>query len=164
MILIALGANQSSFAGPPEVSFPVALDALAGAGDIVVAALSRLYRSPAWPDPALPEFRNAVARIETDLSAPALLARLHEIETRFGRVRAAVNASRPLDLDLLDYRGEILSGDELVLPHPRLHERAFVLLPLADVAPDWRHPVSRLDAATLIASLSQALLNGVEPV
>lgn len=103
-----------------------------------------------------PPYVNAVALIGTVLSPEALLALLHSIETEFGRDRstgrAKDNAPRPLDLDLLDYNGVIQQGPP-ALPHPRMIERNFVLVPLADVAPDWRDPVSGRKVSELMASL-----------
>jgi 2-amino-4-hydroxy-6-hydroxymethyldihydropteridine diphosphokinase len=98
---------------------------------------------------------NAVAEISTDLSSDDLLAQLHAVEEAFGRVRTVTNASRPIDLDLLDFRGEIAAGGpgKATLPHPRLAERAFVLRPLADLAPDWRHPATGERISSLIAQL-----------
>ncbi len=162
MILIALGANQTSPAGPPAETFRAALARLAEAG-VETLALSRLFTSPAWPDPADPPYTNAVAQVRTALSASALLAELHRVEAALGRERRAVNAPRPLDLDLIDYDGQVGSGpDGPILPHPRAHERAFVLAPLLDVAPDWRHPMTGETARDLL-KMAQALGNRAFP-
>ncbi len=150
-IYIALGANLPGPAGPPRATLEAALVRLAAAG-IRIVRRSRWYRSPAWPDPADPEFVNAVAEVETALPPAALLALLHEIEAALGRTRAAANAPRALDLDLIDYHGAVEAGPP-ALPHPRLHRRAFVLLPLAEIAPGWRHPVSRRAIGDLVAAL-----------
>jgi 2-amino-4-hydroxy-6-hydroxymethyldihydropteridine diphosphokinase len=106
--------------------------------------VSSLYESPAWPDPSDPPFVNAVAEIETDMGPEALLAALHAIEAGFGRRRSLRNAPRTLDLDLLAYHDEVRAGagGGLVLPHPRIAERAFVLVPLAEIAPGWLCPVT----------------------
>jgi 2-amino-4-hydroxy-6-hydroxymethyldihydropteridine diphosphokinase len=96
-----------------------------------------------------PWYVNGVAVLDTGLAPAALLLLLHEIERDFDRVRSVPDAVRTLDLDLLDHGGRVETGWP-VLPHPRLHERAFVLRPLLDVAPDWRHPVSGLSAAALL--------------
>jgi 2-amino-4-hydroxy-6-hydroxymethyldihydropteridine diphosphokinase len=117
-----------------------------------VLKVSPYYRSPAWPDPSNPPFVNAVALVRTSLGPASLLASLHEVEAEFGRARSRPNAPRTLDLDLIDYAGRVEVGPP-VLPHPRASERAFVLKPLADVAPNWTHPVTRQSVATLLAAL-----------
>src|SRR5438445_381000 len=133
---VAVGANMPGPRGSPAEAVAAALEMIGGEG-VAVTARSRLYRSPAWPDPRDPEFVNAVARVETNLDPAALLARLHALEASFGRVRREVNAPRTLDLDLIDYAGRISAPGAIpIVPHPRMSERAFVLLPLADVAPD----------------------------
>ena len=154
VILIALGANLPSRAGTPEQTLRASASALGEKGVTVVAA-SRLYRTPAWPDPHDPPFVNAMLRVETTLAPAELMAVLHEIEAAFGRTRSVVNAPRTLDLDLIDYNGRIEMG-ALMLPHPRLGTRGFVLLPLADVAPQWRHPVSGRTVQDLIAALPES--------
>jgi 2-amino-4-hydroxy-6-hydroxymethyldihydropteridine diphosphokinase len=151
VILIALGANVPSPAGPPAETLLAALRGLARAG-ITVEKRSGFYRNPAWPDPRDPPFVNAVARVETQLPPEGLLALLHETEAQFGRTRHVPNAPRTLDLDLLDYHGLVQAGPP-VLPHPRMQDRAFVLVPLSDVAPDWHHPISGRSVAELIAAL-----------
>ena len=103
----------------------------------------------AWPDPADPPFLNAVALVDTDLGPEALLALLHEVETALGRVRTGrSNAPRAVDLDLIAHGREVRSA-ALVLPHPRAADRLFVMGPLAEIAPDWRHPVSGRSARAL---------------
>ncbi|HCD49073.1 MAG TPA: 2-amino-4-hydroxy-6-hydroxymethyldihydropteridine diphosphokinase, partial [Alphaproteobacteria bacterium] len=99
-----------------------------------------------------PWFQNAVVEIETDLTPDQLITVLHEREARFGRVRMERNEARVLDIDILDFRGMVMN-DPVVLPHPRMHVRAFVLRPLADLSPGWVHPVSGQSIAALIAVL-----------
>jgi 2-amino-4-hydroxy-6-hydroxymethyldihydropteridine diphosphokinase len=151
LILIALGANLPSPAGTPAQTLDVAFRELARRR-ITIESRSGFYRTPAWPDRGDPPFVNAVAAIRTELSPAALLAVLHEVEAQFGRKRGLANAPRTLDLDLLDYDGLIQEGPP-ELPHPRMEDRGFVLVPLRDVAPDWRHPVSGRTAGELIAAL-----------
>jgi len=98
---------------------------------------------------------NAVVRAETALSPAGLLAALHLTEAAFGRLRTVTNAARTLDLDLLAYGDVIRTGEAPLLPHPRLHERAFVLFPLRDLAPGWRHPVLGETAENLAARLPE---------
>jgi 2-amino-4-hydroxy-6-hydroxymethyldihydropteridine diphosphokinase len=149
MILIGLGSNLSSVIGSPAQTLRAALEDLQKR-HIKVEGTSRFYRTPAWPDPNDPPFVNAVARVSTDLAPAALLNQLHEVEAAFGRRRGIANAPRTLDLDLLDYDGRVETGPP-VLPHPRLSERAFVLVPLSDVAPSWVHPVAGQSVTSLLA-------------
>ena len=107
---------------------------------IEICATSSLYETAPVPISDQPWFLNGVLHIKTDLSAADLLAALHQIEHDFGRVRSVRNEARILDLDLIDYQGVLSDEEGLQLPHPRMHERAFVLLPLRDVMPDWQHP------------------------
>jgi len=151
MILIALGANLPSPSGAPAATLSSALGRLKACG-ITILSVSSFYQTPAWPDPSEPPFVNAVASIATRLQPAELLTLLHEVEAGFGRVRTAANAPRSLDLDLLDYDGRILAS-EVVLPHPRMAERSFVLVPLAEIAPGWQHPVTRQGVGELLANL-----------
>src|SRR5204862_4500120 len=100
-----------------------------------------------------PWFVNAVIAVRTELGPEPLLDRLLAVETRFGRARGEPNAARTLDLDLLDYHGRLCATERLLLPHPRLHERRFVLAPLCEIAPQWRHPRLDLAAEELLARL-----------
>lgn len=153
MIFIGIGANLPSPAGPPRATAEAALQALAAAG-IAVRRRSRWYESAPVPPSDQPWYVNGVVEVETGLDPAALLAVLHRIEAAFGRTRTVANAARPLDLDLLVYDDRVLDGpDGVIVPHPRLHERAFVLLPLAELAPDWRHPRTGQAISTLIAAL-----------
>lgn len=153
MILIGLGANLTSHQyGPPRATLEAALDAIGAAG-IEVMAVSRWYESAPVPASDQPHYVNIVAALETKLDASALLTSLHEIESAFGRTRAARNAARVIDIDLLDYNGEV-SSEWPRLPHPAMEERAFVLVPLLDIAPGWRHPVTDVMISDLVARVS----------
>ena len=161
MILIALGSNLPSAAGTPAETLAAALSALE-ANDVRPLKVSRFYRSDAWPDPREPPFVNAVAQIGTTLHPSRLLEVLHGVERSFGRERAVRNAPRTLDIDVLDYDGRVESGPP-VLPHPRMEDRAFVLVPLAEIKPQWRHPVSQCSVAQLLVALADGA-SGVRPL
>jgi len=132
---VGLGANL----GDAAAALDAALVALAALPDTRLVASSPRYRT-APVDATGPDYLNAVAALDTDLPAEALLAALHEIELRHGRERPYRNAPRTLDLDLLLHGDARIDSPHLVVPHPRLHERAFVLVPLADLAPDLAVP------------------------
>ena len=146
----------------PAETLRACLDVLSQNG-VTPVCVSRFYRTPAWPDPNDPPFVNAVAQVDSTLDPRALMAALERTETLFGRVRSARNAPRPLDLDLIDYDGLVQDGP-LFLPHPRTETRAFVLIPLADVAPQWRHPVTGQTVSSLIAALPAAERMAVQPL
>ncbi len=156
MILIALGANlPTACYGPPADGLAAALEVLEEQG-VKTLRRSRWYRNAPVPPSGQPWYVNGIAAVETRQEPVDLLATLLAVERRFGRIRGDRNAARELDLDLIAYDDRIIEGDGaggLVVPHPRLHERAFVLVPLAEVAPDWRHPRLGLSVAAMIETL-----------
>lgn len=133
---VGLGANL----GEPQRQVQQAFRELDAIPHTRVVRTSSLYRSEPLGYAEQPSFVNAVAQLETGLPAGRLLAELHEIEARHGRSRSFANAPRTLDLDLLLFEDAVIDTDGLQVPHPRMHERAFVLLPLIEIAPDAAIP------------------------
>lgn len=154
-ILIGLGANLNSYIGTPRQTLEAVLENFA-ANEIELVACSSWFGSTPVPKSGQPDFVNGVAQVKTALTPHQLLTRLHEIEVAFGRQRQAVNEARCVDLDLLAYGDLVLDtgGGGLVLPHPRLHQRLFVLRPLAQIAPGWMHPGLGRSVETLLAELA----------
>lgn len=151
---IALGANL----GDPAATVNAAFAALAELPQSTLTVRSALYRTAPVGILDQPEFVNAAARITTQLAPEALLDQLLAIEQRFGRIRAERNGPRTLDLDILLYDDLVIDTPRLILPHPRLHLRAFVLYPLADLAPDLALPGRGSLAAWLPAVANQGIV------
>lgn len=144
--LLGLGANV----GDPHAQLR---EAVAQLGLLVeVVDVSSLYLTAPVGGPEQPSFLNLVCRIRTGLTPSALLALGHAIEQRMGRVRGRPNEPRTIDIDLLAYDDLTMNSGDVKLPHPRMHLRGFVLLPLLEVAPEWRHPELGMTAAELIAA------------
>lgn len=163
--LIAIGSNEQNGEESPITIVVKAIRSLVDAG-LVIRGVSRFFSTPCFPAGAGPDYVNACVRVQTDLDAQALLDVLHGIEAAFGRTRVQRWGSRTLDLDLLAQGAQVLpdrgvfdhwrhlpldqqigvAPDRLILPHPRLQDRAFVLVPLCDIAPDWLHPVLKSTA------------------
>lgn len=155
MILVGLGGNVDSIRfGSPVKTLEAAIEELSLRS---VGILSEItwWKSPPDPPSDQPWFVNGVIKVKTRLEPEELLEVLFEIEQLFGRVRVNKNESRPIDLDLLDFDGQIRVNfkEKLTLPHPRMHLRSFVLQPLARIAPEWKHPILGLSAKELYAEL-----------
>ena len=180
---MALGGNVASQFGDPLQTMELACQKLAS-DSVRVELVSRFFMTPCFPIGAGPDYINAAAILSTTLSPVGLLSVLHQIEADLGRQRLQRWGNRTLDLDLLAF-GETISPsaggyrlwhdlapdqqklrapDELILPHPRLQERAFVLVPLLDIAPDWRHPVLGLTVRQMVGDLPPDEVGAVVPV
>lgn len=184
LVLLALGANLFSSTGAPEAALRAALRALAAEG-LPASRVSRFWRTPAFPPGSGPDYVNAAAALRSTQPAPALLAAAHRVEAALGRVRDGGRwGARVIDIDLLAVGDLVLPGaaeqdrwralppdqqqrltpDRLILPHPRLQDRGFVLAPLAEIAPQWRHPRTGRTVAAMLAALGPAGLAGMAPL
>lgn len=182
--IVALGANLPSAEGDASETLRSASRILHAEPNISITAISRFWQTPAVPAGSGPDYANAAALIATPLPPDGLLARLHAIEARFGRDRSTGRwSARVLDLDLIALDRLVLpdaatqrgwmslsadrqmaeTPDRLILPHPRLQDRGFVLAPLAEIAPGWRHPVTGLTVRTMLAGLPAGALAGMRP-
>ncbi|WP_448573344.1 2-amino-4-hydroxy-6-hydroxymethyldihydropteridine diphosphokinase [Trichothermofontia sp.] len=159
-MLIAAAIGLGSNLGDSQTILADALSCLAGTSGIQVQACSRVYRTAAVGPPQ-PDYLNQCATLRVTLSPMDLLQTLLAIERQLGRVRRERWGPRLLDLDLLLYGQRQLASPDLYLPHPRMRERAFVLVPLAEIAPDWRDPVTQQTIATLAQAVDQT---GVVPL
>lgn len=179
-VIIAMGGNMPSQVGPPAETLRAALTALVEQG-AEVRAISAFYATPCFPAGAGPDYVNAAAVIGVQGGAADALALLHRIEAEFGRERVQRWGRRTLDLDLIAAGQAVLPDREtyeawrdldpavqmettperLIVPHPRVQDRAFVLVPLMDVAPDWCHPVLGRTVRQMAAALSESALREV---
>ncbi len=173
--MVAVGSNATSIYGGTKATVQAAIRALENA-NVALAATSRLYQTPCFPAGNGPDFVNAVVLVATKLTPRQLLSHLHKIESNFGRIRTERWGARTLDLDLIAVGDRILPDSEtvqgwidlsaeqqmkhapkhLILPHPRLQDRGFVLIPLADVIPDWHHPILGKSVKEMINALPEA--------
>jgi len=156
MIIIGLGANLPRADGtPPALSLCEAVKSFTTHGVDVVNG-SHVWKTAPVPISDQPWYHNAVCQVETTLSPAELLELVASIEDKAGRVRTFRNDARVLDLDILAYNQEIIDLPHLQIPHPRMHERAFVLYPLQEIAANWVHPVSGKAIEEMIGSLDPA--------
>lgn len=156
MKIIALGANLPSSFGTPAETLKAAVKAIADKGIRIVAASNIWKTAPVPFDASQPWYHNGVVAVDTDMGAHELLKTLLSIENDFGRVRTVRNAPRLLDLDLIAYDEQIIpEGPDIIVPHPRMHERAFVLMPMGDITKSWIHPQSGAGIDEMLAAVPE---------
>lgn len=185
LALVAFGGNLPSLAGSTQVTLLSALRDIVNSPQIRVIAVSRLWQSPAWPAGSGPDYTNGAFAAKTSLGAEETLAFLHGIEAARGRVRDGRRwGARGIDLDLIAWGNRVLpdvashdawrglppedqarqAPDRLILPHPRMQDRGFVLAPLAEIAPGWVHPRLGQSVAQMLAALPAAALDSMKPL
>ena len=156
--IVAFGGNT----GGVLSGFLSARARLAGTRGLRVLDSSRVYRSSPMGSPEQPDYLNAVVLLDVDMEATTLLRYMHDIEKQHGRIRTGEHwGSRTLDLDLIAYNDTVMHTTSLTLPHPHMHERIFVLQPLCDIRPDWRHPLLAQTVRELLASLLETGAPGI---
>ena len=131
--------------------------------NIKILKCSSYYESLSWPNPNNPKFLNIVLEIETDFSPLELINKCKEIEKKLGRKSLPKNSPRECDIDIIDFRNKKTIGD-LILPHPRMHNRNFVLLPLFEINKDWKHPILKVNIKNLISSLSNSDIRSIKQI
>ena len=131
--------------------------------NINILECSSYYESLSWPNPKNPKFLNIVVKIKTHLTPLKLIKKCKEIEIILGRKKMPKNSPRVCDIDIIDFKNQRMEND-LILPHPRMHTRNFVLLPLFEIDKDWKHPVLKLNIKKLISSLSNSDIRSIKQI
>ncbi len=157
-IYLAIGSNLGNrFKNIEKAKFKLSQN------NIKILRSSSYYESLSWPNPKNPKFLNIVLNVKTILDPSKLLNKCKEIETDLGRKKAKKNSPRECDIDLIDYLNKKNSG-KIILPHPRMHTRNFVLLPLFEINKNWRHPISKQHIKYLIFSLSNRDIRSIKQI
>ena len=131
--------------------------------NIKIIKSSNFYESLSWPNPNNPKFLNIVLEIKTNMTPLDLMKKNKEIEINLGRVKLAKNSPRTCDIDIIDYN-KIIKNNKIILPHPRMHNRNFVLLPLFEINKNWKHPILKLNIKSLILSLSNRAITSIKQI
>ena len=131
--------------------------------DVKILKCSSYYESLSWPNSNNPKFLNIVLEIETDFNPLELINKCKEIEKKLGRKKLPKNSPRECDIDIIDFRNKKILGD-LILPHPRMDARNFVLLPLFEINKDWKHPILKVNIKELLSSLSNSDIRSIKQI
>ena len=157
-IYLAIGSNLGNrFENIEKAKFKLSQN------NIKILRSSSYYESPSWPNPKSPKFLNVVLNVKTDLKPLKLLSKCKEIEIDLGRKKMKKNAPRECDIDVIDYLNKEISG-KIILPHPRMHSRNFVLLPLFEINKNWMHPISKQHIKYLIFSLPNRDIRSIKQI
>ena len=140
MIYLNIGSNLPSKEGGRKINILKAINHLKKL-KLNIIKISSFYETPSYPNNANPKFINLCVKLESNLKASVLINEIKKIEKKLGRIRIKKNEPRTCDIDIIDFNGEIIKNDELVVPHPRLHLRNFVIYPLKEIEPNWLHPI-----------------------
>ena len=140
MIYLNIGSNLPSKEGSRENNIVTAISLLKKL-NLNLIEISSFYQTPSYPDNSDPKFINLCVKLESNLKASELLNEIKKIERKLGRTRIKKNEPRTCDIDIIDFNGKIIKNDELIVPHPRLHLRNFVIYPLKEIEPNWLHPI-----------------------
>ena len=140
MIYLNIGSNLPLRDGGREANIFKAINYLKEL-KLKIIKISSFYESPSYPNNSDPKFINLCVKLESNLKASELLNEIKKIEKKLGRIRIKKNEPRTCDIDIIDFNGEIIKNDKLVVPHPRLHLRNFVIYPLKEIEPNWSHPI-----------------------
>ena len=154
MIHLNIGSNLKSKHGTRFDNISLAINLLTNS-KIKIKKISNLYETPSYPNQSFPKFLNVGIIIEYNDNYLSLLNEIQQIEKRLGRIKTFKNDPRIIDIDIIDFKGEIKKTDKIILPHPKCHLRNFVLFPILQIAPKWSHPIFKKNAQFLIDKLSQ---------
>ena len=160
MIYLNIGSNLPSKEGGRENNILKAITYLKKL-KLNLIKISSLYETPSYPNNLDPKFINLCVKLESDLKASELLNEMKKIEKKLGRTRIKKNEPRTCDIDIIDFNGEIIRNDELVVPHPRLHQRNFVIYPLKEIEPNWFHPIFNKNIDSLFQELDKSFHNEI---
>ena len=160
MIFLSIGSNLVSKYGGRIFNIKKTIELL-NTNDIKVISISSYYETPSYPNQSDPKFINIAATVSFNKSPIDLLNKITLIEKSLGRVRGEKNQPRICDIDIIDFEGNIMNNEKLILPHKNMHNRNFVLLPLKEICPNWKHPLKNIKIDELIDNLSLKTMNEI---
>jgi 2-amino-4-hydroxy-6-hydroxymethyldihydropteridine diphosphokinase len=160
MILLNIGSNLSSIFGNRFKNIKRAIGLL-NLEEIKIIKESNFYETPSYPNKELPKFVNICLEVKCDFTSIILLKKIKKIEKKMFRKKNGLNNPRTCDIDIIDFHGQVLNNKELNLPHPRLNKRNFVLYPLFQIHPNWKHPITNEKIDVLIRKLSAESRNEI---